>query len=228
MSSAGHDLSEKARGAVLGKGEVIKLIGQNSPRFQLMPSTHLKSEVWKDFKQIAIDKKPVDFVKCNTCPLILSWKKTSGTNSLKRHAPCDFSRTLKKSKLCPDNKSIVPITQYLPKNIAKSEIDLLNEKIVAGLAKDIQPLWSVDRVGFIHIAQGLINFGARHGFQDARKVIYHAPVLKTKYLPKLVSNLKTEVKEDLRTALSYPKLSFTFTTDMWSDKYKQRNFKSLS
>lgn len=75
------------------------------------------------------------------------------------------------------------------------------------------------------IAQKLVDFGAKHGNHDIKEATYHRPTLKNKLLPEITSQLEESIQELLRTTLSETKLAFT--TDMWSDKYKQRHFLSL-
>jgi hypothetical protein len=102
----------------------------------------------------------------------------------------------------------------------------LNNEIVVGLAKDLRPLGSVERTGFKKIAQAFINFGAVHGKQNIDDCIRHRTTLKRDYLPNLVSFKQNELKDLVSAAPQLPHLAFT--SDMWSDKYKQRSFLSLS
>lgn len=118
------------------------------------------------------------------------------------------------------------ITSFMKKSVPLSCKIELNNNILRGLAKDIRPLSTVERPGFLHIAQSLINCGAKYGQQSAKNIIYGRKTLKTKNLPRLCLDEEARLEALLRNDSSFPKYSFTF--DMWSEKYKQRSFLSLS
>ena len=94
------------------------------------------------------------------------------------------------------------------------------------MAKDFRPLKTVEDEGFSRISKALIAFGAAHGDHDPRKVIHHRTHLRKQILPTIVEQQKIILSKCLKTVPSYP--VFAFSTDMWSDKYKNRSFISLS
>lgn len=55
------------------------------------------------------------------------------------------------------------IQNYLVKTTPKSAEHELNKSITFGLAKDLRPLHMVEGLGLKHLAQALINFGAKFG-----------------------------------------------------------------
>ncbi|KAJ6641593.1 Transposable element Hobo transposase, partial [Pseudolycoriella hygida] len=110
--------------------------------------------------------------------------------------------------------------------VPESAIHRLNDDIVAGLAKDLRPLSSVERDGFLLMAQSFINFGAKYGQQSAKNVLQHRTILTRNRLPALCASVQEKIKTDLRSAPSYPK--FSYTTDMWLEKNDSSHFLSLN
>lgn len=198
----------------LNKDDILKLISTNSNRVTLLSKDgQSRSSIWNCFKVICIDGKPQEFVKCNNCPDVRIYKGGSTTN-LHRHQ-CSGAASGQQLVLDQFKKSTVP----------KSAITQLNKGITIGWAADLRPLSAIERRGFRHLAQELINFGARHGFQKVSSVLQTGNTLKS-YLPEIVDTALEEIKGRLKTVPSFPR--FTFTTDMWSDQYQQRNFISLT
>ncbi|KAJ6633949.1 hypothetical protein Bhyg_17898, partial [Pseudolycoriella hygida] len=126
----------------------------------------------------------------------------------------------------PCQKEEVTISHHFKKTVPESAIHRLNDDIVAGLAKDLRPLSSVERDGFLLMAQSFINFGAKYGQQSAKNVLQHRTILTRNRLPALCASVQEKIKTDLRSAPSYPK--FSYTTDMWMEKNDSSHFLSLS
>ena len=124
------------------------------------------------------------------------------------------------------SSSQVKITTFTKKSIASHSIGELNKAIVARLATDLRPIRAVEGDGFLRIAEALIDFGAVNGKQKVKNIIRHRTTLKEKYLPLVVTKAKNVLQDFLKTTSSNSNL--VFTTDMWSDKYRQREFLSLT
>lgn len=92
--------------------------------------------------------------------------------------------------------------------------------------KKLRPLRAVEGRGFFRIANALVELGASYGKQDVGKLVRHRTTLKREYLPKIVAQKQNDIIALIRAAPQFPK--FALTSDMWSDKYKQRSFLSLS
>jgi len=209
----------------LSKRDISKLIGQKSPRITLEDPSHSGkySTVWERFKIVNVDKKPVDYVKCISCPAVYAWHTTTGTTALNRHKCSDVAIVPKRA--CGFSKDQPQITSFTSRKLSLQDSDKLNETIVIGLAKDLRPLNSVEGEGFQLIAQNLINLGAKYGKINVKDCISHRTTLTSKYLPSVTAKLESNLLKAIMTTSSYPR--FTFTTDMWSDRYQQRNFLSL-
>lgn len=78
----------------------------------------------------------------------------------------------------------------------------------------------------MHIAQSLIDFGARFGSQPARDVIQHRTTLQRYRLPEITKDIQDNLKTSLQNIPAYPDLSIT--TDMWTETYQCNKFMSLS
>ncbi|OXA47456.1 Transposable element Hobo transposase [Folsomia candida] len=115
---------------------------------------------------------------------------------------------------------------HLRKNVPSGAVAALNEDVVIGLAQDLRPLNSVGSRGFLKIAKSLIHFGAMYGDQDPKSILKHRTTLKREFLHKLVDAKRNDISMLVGAAPQFP--FFAFTSDMWSDKYRQRSFLSLS
>lgn len=78
----------------------------------------------------------------------------------------------------------------------------------------------------MRIAKSLIRFGATYGNQDLKSIIKHRTTLKREYIPKIVEEKRTDIATQVNAAPQFP--FFAFTSDMWTEKYKQKSFLSLS
>lgn len=202
----------------LNKDDILKLMSCQSSRLTLKTKEgpNIKSSVWAKFKVICVDRHEQEFVLCNDCQGVTSWKSFN-TSTLHRHKCGTKSGAASGKQMVLEQfkKSVVP----------KQAITQLNKAITVGLAVDLRPLSAIERRGFQYMAQELINFGARHGFQKVSSVLQTRNTLRS-HLPGLVDFTLNKIKESLKTAPSFPK--FSFTTDMWSDQYQQRSFISLT
>lgn len=201
------------------KNDILKLLGKESNQIELVEII-AKSEIYNKFKQVKIDDKLVDFVACNNCKTVYTWTKATGNKSLHRH-DCN-ENTAKRGNNKPVSSTI---DKYVRKNVPEAGINKLNKSITFGLVKDLRPLYSVERSGFKHMAQALINFGAKYGCQDVENCIQHRTTLKRYHVPDLCKEARQNYKELFKSTTSN---KFAFSKDMWSEKYNQRNFLSLT
>lgn len=148
------------------------------------------------------------------------------TNSIEKSTPKEVDNSSSSNGLSTTNKSRIDITRFMKKVVAPRFKQEVNDNIVLGLAKDIRPLSSVESPGFLLIAQSLIDFGAKFGNQRVKDVILNRTTLKRKNLPRLFQNEMDNIKTILKNNSTFPKFAFTF--DMWTEKYRQRKFLSLS
>jgi len=204
----------------LQKKDIEFLIAQDSNRITLV-EVKLKSEVWKRFQQAKVDNKFVNFVVCIACATVYTWTSHTGTKSLNRH-DCESS----KKKRGPNKSLSATITQYTTKKVSDGGIAALNKSLTFGFAKDMRPLNSVEGTGFLHMAQALINFGAKYGRQQVENCIQHRTTLRSNYVPALCKDGREDLKMFFKSAP--PNHKFAFSKDMWTDKYRQRSFLSVT
>lgn len=205
------------------KSVIVDLLKKNSERVKLQDRiTKRSSSVWRRFKLVIVDDTQTDLVRCNECTTLLTFKVAQGTSALIKHQ-------------CTKNtgaRTTVPASQRtIDSFMSKAKVpatvkDTLNKDIVLGLARDLRPLYSAAGPGFLKIAQSLINLGAVYGKQDAAEVIAHRTTLQKKYLPELVDKLRSDMTTKLTPALAAERFAFTF--DLWTDKYQQRSYLSVT
>lgn len=207
----------------LTRTDIEKMIADSNPRLSFVnkEGSRTKSDIWDRFQIVRVDQKSVEFIKCKSCPVVYSCKKGLGTSTPARHACSDVAGK-NKLKTAINQPSV---SSFVKKHVPKTAIDDLNTQVLIGLAKDLRPLGAVEGNGFKLMAQALINFGSKYGIQNIDDVLCHRTTLKTKYLPKAVETFEEQLRRNLQT--TSPDFSFAFTTDMWSEKYQQRNFLSL-
>lgn len=208
----------------LTKEDLLKLRSNNSSRINYVDKVG-KSEAWKTFQIIQVDEIPVKFAKCKTCHAIYACGSKDGTKNMIHHKCNDVAaKPSKRSAQAVSHKSMDDFVEK-KKSVPQPVIDKINDTIVTSLAQDLRPLYSVEGKGFFKMAQTFVDLGADYGKQDIRSIIKHRTTLKNKNMPRLVNNLQQIIKDEMLTTSSFPKLAFT--TDMWSDQYKQRKFISL-
>lgn len=177
----------------LNKEDIVKLLSSQSSRLSLKTKEgpNIKSAVWTRFKVIFVDGQQQEFVLCNDCQCVTSWKSFN-TSTLQRHK-CGKSGAASGTQMI--------LEQFKKSQVPKQAISQLNKAITVGLAADLRPLSSIERRGFQYIAQELINFGARHGFQKVSSVLQTRNTLRS-HLPGLVDLTLNKIKENLKTASS--------------------------
>lgn len=212
----------------LSKPEIEGLVSLKSDRLSFETKEKQNSDVWKTFELVLVDKQLQNFVRCIRCKSILSYSPATGTSTLKRHVNSCGAASIKAKTMDHIKKddSQPKILQFTNRNVPKEAIEDLNDTLVIGLAQDLRPLGAIDAKGFKKIAQALINFGALYGQQNVSKVLRHSTTLKRNNLPKIISSKEEEMIQTFDAAPQCP--IFAFTTDMWADKYKQRQFLSLT
>lgn len=211
---------------VLVKSDIEKLISNNSKRITFhkkLKSQSSKSDVWNTFEQVLVDNKHTDVVRCVSCKKCLTYRLKDGTTALSRHQNSACSAAPKSSKSSSNNQTTL---NFGLKNVPSGAVAALNEDVVIGLAQDLRPLNSVGSRGFLKIAKSLIHFGAMYGDQDPKSILKHRTTLKREFLHKLVDAKRNDISMLVGAAPQFP--FFAFTSDMWSDKYRQRSFLSLS
>lgn len=221
-------LQDTVNAAKLTKTDVERMLAGDDVSLKLIsfedldPKKHgkLRSKCWENFKRVHYEETPLNFVVCNGCSLVFIFNTAHGTSSFHRHS-CGSDKKTKDN----DNKTGT-IARFFKKSVPKPAIQKLNDDIVVGLAIDLRPLSSVEKEGFLRLAQSFINLGAKFGAVSASDVIQHRTTLTRNRLPGLCEQIREKIKSDLHGAPSYPK--FAFSSDMWMDKYESTHFLSLN
>lgn len=184
-------------------------------------ATKVPSKVWARYKQVNLDGHLTNIWKCNDCTSLFVYHSSKGNSHMNRHT-CKTNETNEKRI---DTGNSNKITRYTNKQIHKESISKLNRDITVGLAKDLQPLYRSETEGFRFIAQAFVNFGAKYGVHPVDNIIQHRTTLKRTHLPEICAEIQENMKEELKKVPSHPK--YAFSKDLWSEKYKSKNFLSL-
>lgn len=206
------------------KDLVSKLMAQESYRLEFLEKqfdkTKKHSVVWNKFKEAVVDGNRVGIFKCNSCQSLFIYKSSTGNSAMNRH---DCENTGSKKTKTKANSSMTAFTRKI---VPQESLRELNRNITIGLAVDLQPLGRVEGRGFLHIAQSLVNFGARFGAQPVSDIIQHRTTLQRNRLPDICGDIFNEVKSELQTISTMPHLALT--SDMWTEILKSQSFLSLS
>lgn len=197
----------------MNKKDIQGLVSSNSDRIVLKINSAAKSIVWEKFFIVLLDDKKTEYSCCKKCKLLYNLYnngKLVGTNGMKGH----------QCKIIDHNQTIDKSFFRIP---PKSVIDKLNESIVVGLCQDLNPMKSVSNSGFLKIASQFVKIGAKYGDIRPEDLIKNRTTLKRKYLPECY-NEKVKLVKDLLSKSN----NYAFTTDIWSDKYMQNNYITIT
>lgn len=213
-----NDSVNTSKKLVMSRKDIENLIVQNSDRISTdAKDAKRKSGVWKRFSRITVDGIPQDCVICDSCKTTYAWKSKSGTKSMNRHICDSKTATIKRgpAKSLTDGKS-ESIETYLMKVVPPHAKAALNKSIAFGLAKDLHSLRTVEGTGFQHMAQALVNFGAKYGRQRIEGIIQHRTTLRDHY----IRDMCNETRQIYKTLFEkMPRLhKFAFSKDLWSEK----------
>lgn len=123
-------------------------------------------------------------------------------------------------------KSSQSIDKFLIKVAPRSSIQELNRNITIGLCIDLPPCSRVQSRGFMHLAQCLIDFGAKFGALKVSDVIQHRTTLQRNRLMEICDNLHAELKVSLLNIPTYP--HFAFTSDLGTEKHHSQGCLALT
>lgn len=206
----------------LNESNVIKLediktlITAKSTDISFSKPKKYSSDAWLSFDIVNYKNKPQKFVKCLKCDNIISYEESHGTNQLNRH--------LTKHHSDKQNKSLHDFG-FANQPIPKSKIDDFNKAIADYLVLDLVPFKAVEGIGFRNIIEKALILGRDYKQQKADDIIYHRTFLK-KMVCDEADQKRAELSQNLKKAITYPNLSFSF--DVGSDKYRHQPYLSIS
>lgn len=157
-----------------------------------------------------MDDSAVDFVLCNNCNNVVTYRKEDGTAGLHKH---QCKPQPKKHSYQPKLSGFTNSTG-LPAN-AKGQI--LSE-LMNFVSTDIHPFSVVDGVGFLSFCQTLVDAGAKYGKFDVATELPSRRTISRK-LPDLVSKTKEAVRQQLKNC---PNIAVT--TDGWTDDFRKISY----
>jgi hypothetical protein len=179
-----------------------------------------RNELWKFFVCVAstVDGEvtKIPYVSCIRCNTVLTYNsKTDGTSHLRRHVDCCQSKS--GSSSCPGIGSF-----FKSIGVEASVKSGITEKCAEFACKDIRPFETVSGVGFIALAQSLINIEVKYVQVSASDVLPH---------PTTVSRRVNDVAEKLKKDVVQPEIEACIkkwggasTTDMWNETYTQSSY----
>lgn len=179
-----------------------------------------KSKVWDTFGQVVLsDDTVVDYVMCFHCEALYKYDgHKTGTSNLLRHS-CRGSAAQSNKSPTPASAGQPLMSSFLKGTVplhAKSK--LVDDFVEFGCA-DLRPFDIVSGKGFMQVAQGLVNIGARFGPVHINSVLPHRQTI----CDRAKERAKTEkgrLIEQIQKAMEY---GIGITTDMWTDSFNMRS-----
>lgn len=184
---------------------------------KLVPKKNATSLLWDyfGFKRDDVQQKTV---RCKTCHRIVATTKGNTTNlhsHLKHHHKEQHEEFKKRASQQPPKKkkadkelkqssiseSFSSVTPYESTDKRHKEI---THAITFFLAKDMMPIRSVEKEGFVHLIKKL----------DKRYQIPDRTTFSREYIPNMYDALRAKVKSELSAEVEY----FASTTDLWSSR----------
>jgi hypothetical protein len=176
--------------AKMEKDDIQKLIRTKSARVTFEANSgKITSEVWQRFVRVKVDSTLSDFVKCQKCDTVLKWKSRDGTHGLKMHMDsCSSKTSLRK---IDDMAGFACAKQPHISAAVKSD---LTAGIVRMCAVDIRPFSVIEGEGFKHLADKLIQIGAKYGPVPASDLLPCATTV-SRHLADIVATEKDKVMD---------------------------------
>jgi hypothetical protein len=117
-----------------------------------------KSVVWQNFKKIkdVTTNKFVNFVICNMCKKVLSYKSENGTSRMKRHAKACSNEASETAEMIID-----PSERDLMSDTRRELKKIMTSKFVNWCANTIRPFDVVNDIGVRDIANQLVFLGSK-------------------------------------------------------------------
>jgi hAT family C-terminal dimerisation region len=196
------------------KSLVESLISKKSERVALDVHEKGKSEVWANFFVVSVDNNRVPFACCVSCKGVVAYSSKTGTGSLQRH------KCLVSSTPTPRQPSARDFMRKTIPDAAKEAVAMVTVKFVT---KDLRPFKCIEDEGFRALGQELIDVGAKFGKVKIGDVLCGRAALSRNYLNKTYDKVKQDVVK--LVGVCGPG---AFTTDLWTDGYRQRSFISLT
>ncbi|CAF3071012.1 unnamed protein product [Rotaria sp. Silwood2] len=204
---------------LLARNELERLIKQNDLSITLkqVEQTDRASSFWSQFNLICVNKIVQNFVICNICQTIITYRSATGTGGLKKHSiSCKKTSSPKATQSTittyyGKKPSIVPVK--LKKQITDAYVDFI--------LLDSRPFKIVSDVGFRQLLQIVYNAGkcsSNLGVLDFADALPH-PTTVSRQIDQIYDVRKKQLVDWCRTLDTY-----AITVDMWTEKFSGIHF----
>jgi len=170
----------------ISKDKLLKLFDNKSADITLVAQTNSKSAAWRSFKRVFLKGTATNYVKCNSCKVILKQDRKTGTSSMKNHK-CNNA-----SASSLTQKSIMPFTK---KNIPLKEKQDMTTLCAQWCATNYRPFSVVEDEGFESIARKCFQLGHKYGPTTPFKDIFPVATTVSRYVEKVAGELRGDFKE---------------------------------
>ena len=183
-----------------------------------------KSKIWNHFKQIGYaDNKckinsDKEYMVCNKCVKVYVNSANGGYGSQQKHVK---EHNNKKPNNQPSVKS------HFNAKAGNDEKELIANACQQFVMQDLRPFNSVEGKGFLHLCDQLIRVGAKlQSGLDPRELQQIIPGRMTisRNVVGEERKYRERLQEILQGALSETPIPISITTDLWSDKVRNRKW----
>lgn len=180
-------------------------------------SSRATSDIWKKFGLIADEENNIisGYAGCKACCKVFAFdSKKLGTSSLRKHV--DSCKRSTESVAASSS-----IDRFFSKSLStprREDKEAIAQLAVKFVSRDIRSFETVSGVGFLELAQGLIDVGARAGSVDAQQLLPD-PTTVSRRLKKCAEDTRQSITPELRSQMTDS--NGAVTLDFWTDDFRK-------
>lgn len=184
-----------------------------------------KSKVWENFGQVVLsDDTVADYVICFHCDKLYKYDgHKTGTSNLLRHS-CRGSAPQPNTPSTQAHSKQPLMSSFMKSKVPLAAKSKLVDDFAAFCCWDLRPFDVVSGKGFTHMAQSLVNIGARFGSVDVNSILPHRQTICDRAKDQ-AKNEKEMLIQQIKNAV---KNGIGITTDMWTDSFNMRSYTVLT
>ena len=183
-----------------------RLLKAGSPRVTLRDhSSEVRGEkrkvstTWNDFQHVGVDGKDEGYVACKKCRVVLRYNPINGTSTMARHSKSHAASASHSTS--GSQMAITAMAAVRGSNVPEGQKLKVKGDIASAVSKccymDIRPYHMIEGDGFKHLAQALINVGAKHGSVRAEDVLPSEATV-ARYTMEAAEELREKLKSQLK------------------------------
>ena len=152
--------------------------------------------MWTEFQHVGVDGKEEGYVACKKCRAVMRFNPINGTSTMARHTKGHASGASRSGS----QLAITDMAAVRGKNVPEGQLLKVKGDLATAVSKccymDIRPYHMIEGDGSQHLAQSLINVGAKHGSVRAEDVLPSEATV-ARYTKAAAEELRDQLKNQL-------------------------------